>query len=119
MHKLILRYEIYLQRITNRIKCIKYKIEELLHVSLNYKNYYILYLTPGNPDETHEEFTMCGASCEATCKRRRPGFLCDLLSICQPGYVCENGYLRDSNTGQCVLPFECPRTHRSFWPWGF
>ncbi|GLV33940.1 Calcium-independent receptor for alpha-latrotoxin [Carabus blaptoides fortunei] len=70
---------------------------------------------PGN--DTHEIFASCGANCEATCKHRRPGFMCSLLSPCQPGYICEQGYVRDENTGQCVLPSKCPRVHRRFWPW--
>ncbi|GLV36087.1 Calcium-independent receptor for alpha-latrotoxin [Carabus blaptoides fortunei] len=59
---------------------------------------------PGRPCQTHEVFTRCGAGCQASCVE--PDSKCG--GKCISGYVCKEGFIRDTSTGRCVRSEDCP-----------
>lgn len=57
--------------------------------------------------ESNEEFKTCGSACPATCENMGDrNLICNRQ--CVHGCFCKDGFVRDSNTNQCVLPQECP-----------
>lgn len=57
-------------------------------------------------NEIHAE---CGtAECQNTCAN--PDIATLARCACVPGCVCAEGFIRDDNTGKCILPSECATT---------
>uniref|UniRef100_A0A6P7FK07 Trypsin inhibitor-like isoform X1 n=1 Tax=Diabrotica virgifera virgifera TaxID=50390 RepID=A0A6P7FK07_DIAVI len=71
-----------------------------------------LALTLECPVNSREE---CGSGCcpEITCDRRvvtcTPPRICNKLLIFICRCICDFGYIRDSVSGECVLPRDCPK----------
>ncbi|XP_077290881.1 serine protease inhibitor swm-1-like isoform X1 [Arctopsyche grandis] len=54
----------------------------------------------------NEHYTDCGTACPQTCENyKRPPMPC--ISVCVPGCFCNQGFVRNTNTGQCVPPSSC------------
>merc|ERR1719402_696210 len=55
----------------------------------------------------HEEFSTCGSSFPDMCDggAMMPPNIC--MFVCQVGCFCQEGYIRDKNTGECIPKKEC------------
>ncbi|XP_077290339.1 zonadhesin-like [Arctopsyche grandis] len=51
----------------------------------------------------NEVFSPCSKSCEKTCDNDDP--ICS--TVCKPGCICKEGYVRDTTNGKCVLRQQC------------
>lgn len=54
----------------------------------------------------HEEYNQCGTACPATCDNL--GYAIRCVNKCVKGCFCQDGYVRNEQTHECVLPSECP-----------
>ena len=58
----------------------------------------------------NEEFTECGSACAGTCQTLEDlssGVL-GCIAACVKGCFCREGYIRNEETGECVLTKDCP-----------
>lgn len=51
-----------------------------------------------------EKFYECGSNCPSTCKERHRS----CKQKCIAGCFCEEGLIRDTDSGKCVKPNSCP-----------
>ncbi|XP_044006509.1 balbiani ring protein 3-like isoform X2 [Aphidius gifuensis] len=55
----------------------------------------------------YDEYTNCGSSCPLTCDKPKRVDVC--LAVCVPNTCeCKSPYIRDTKSGQCVKPDQCP-----------
>ncbi|KYB28803.1 Chymotrypsin inhibitor-like Protein [Tribolium castaneum] len=52
----------------------------------------------------NEVYNSCGSPCISTCTNRQ---FANCEARCEEGCFCKDGYLRDEETGSCVLPKDC------------
>ncbi|KAF2879907.1 hypothetical protein ILUMI_26276 [Ignelater luminosus] len=55
----------------------------------------------------HEEWTPCGAACVLTCQNVLNPPYCPAAQACTKGCVCENGFIRDEDSGECITLEDC------------
>ena len=55
---------------------------------------------------TNEVWKECGSACPPTCQDPAFPFAC--LAVCVPECQCQDGYVRDKTSGDCVLKENCP-----------
>lgn len=54
----------------------------------------------------NEKYNLCGTACAITCANyKKPLLKCTLQ--CVPGCECQDGFIRDTQTGKCVLAENC------------
>ncbi len=53
----------------------------------------------------NETYSHCGSECSRKCFDQMKKKFCP--TICLRGCFCNEGYLRDSHDGKCVLPNDC------------
>uniref|UniRef100_A0A0N5C0S8 TIL domain-containing protein n=1 Tax=Strongyloides papillosus TaxID=174720 RepID=A0A0N5C0S8_STREA len=60
--------------------------------------------------QRNEVFLQCSSPCEPTCEDQNPPCVkrCD-----EPKCQCSTGFVRNTRTGECVLPSQCRRSTRS------
>ncbi|CRK88682.1 CLUMA_CG002351, isoform A [Clunio marinus] len=62
---------------------------------------------PGNPHcEENEIFTECETLCPKSCNNMADFKACPITQ-CNPGCVCDSGYVLNTVIGKCVLPEDC------------
>lgn len=67
------------------------------------------FIFSANLNSTHEVFSDC-ANCQQTCRHMFYNeTVCASEKKCEPGYACDDGYLREPAIGQCVPKGECFR----------
>lgn len=59
--------------------------------------------------QPNEFYTDCGSYCISTCQNRQ---FANCIDECKKGCFCKDGYLRDMDSGKCVLPKDCFRNQR-------
>ncbi|XP_050516821.1 uncharacterized protein LOC126891639 isoform X2 [Diabrotica virgifera virgifera] len=69
----------------------------------------VLLLPSSGESPPPHEHKGCRPCCPVpTCQDRHPPPCNVFCSICIPEYLCDDGYIRDTKSGKCVRPEDCP-----------
>lgn len=83
------------------------------YLFFNFKNFFFFFrfylVSAQDPDlcPANETYNSCGKLCIQTCQNRNSrSFSC--LTVCKAACFCNPGFIRDTVSGACVKPSDCP-----------